>query len=64
MDAGSMREATTLVKRHPFAVNTVAWSPDGQRIASAGDDGVVQVWELESSRMRAWRPGDAESAAR
>ncbi len=27
------------------AVNAVAWSPDGKRIASGGDDMTVQVWQ-------------------
>jgi WD40 repeat protein len=26
-------------------VNTIAWSPDGIRIASGGDDKTVQVWQ-------------------
>lgn len=31
-------------------VNTVAWSPDGTRIASASHDGSVEVWEAETGR--------------
>jgi WD40 repeat protein len=26
-------------------VKALAWSPDGQRIASASQDGTVQVWQ-------------------
>lgn len=29
---------------HLSGVNVVAWSPDGKHIASASDDGTVQVW--------------------
>jgi eukaryotic-like serine/threonine-protein kinase len=29
------------------AVNSVAWSPDGKRIASGGNDATVQVWPVE-----------------
>ena len=28
-------------------VNTVAWSPDGQSLASADDAGIVLLWSLE-----------------
>jgi WD40 repeat protein len=30
---------------HFSSVYTIAWSPDGTRIASAGNDGTVQVWQ-------------------
>ncbi len=30
---------------HTADVNAVAWSPDGKRIASGGNDMTVQVWQ-------------------
>jgi len=29
-------------------VKSVTWSPDGKRIASAGDDSTVQVWNASN----------------
>lgn len=33
---------------HSNWVNSLAWSPDGQRIASASDDKTVQIWNIPS----------------
>ena len=31
---------------HPKEIRSLAWSRDGQRLASAGDDGSVKVWDV------------------
>ena len=38
---------TTLLtySKHLNAVSAVAWSPDGTRIASGDDDGIVRIWQ-------------------
>jgi len=36
---------------HRDEVSTVAWSPDGSRLASGSLDGIVQVWEAETTRQ-------------
>ena len=55
---------------HSGSVQTISWSPDGTRIASAGNDGSVQVWDAHAGdtlftcqghtgriRSVAWSPG-------
>src|SRR6266702_4202035 len=36
---------------HSDYVSAVAWSPDGKRIASASNDGTVQVWDAFIGKM-------------
>lgn len=59
----------TIFKGHDGRVRTVAFSPDGEWIASGGDDGTIRVWSLnghqewmakvsseESVNVVRWRP--------
>ena len=32
-------------------VNALAWSPDGTRVASADNDGIVRVWQASEKRL-------------
>lgn len=36
---------------HSQTVNAIAWSPEGSRLASGGDDQTVQVWETGSGKL-------------
>src|SRR5439155_21850663 len=44
-DATEGKEALAL-RRHVYRVATVAWSPDGKRLASGGYDSTLKVWDM------------------
>jgi WD40 repeat protein len=45
---------------HTEWIGTVEWSPDGERIASAGGDGVIRIWEASSERNLVTYRGHAD----
>ncbi len=45
---------TTVLRGNEFAVYSVAFSPDGNRIAAGGQDGFVTLWRRDGAAQTGW----------
>lgn len=56
----STGETTTVTSSHTDSVLSVAWSPDGSRIATGSRDRTIGIWDAESLRLVATLRGHAD----
>jgi WD40 repeat protein len=47
----SLNERPLIYRGHTHKISSVAWSPDGRRIASSGNDKTMQVWDSSNRRL-------------
>lgn len=55
-------EYLSTLNRHTAAVNVIRWSPNGELIASAGDDGMIIIWTPSATPSVAFGADTSEDA--
>jgi WD40 repeat protein len=55
-DANTGRRLVTLTSPGSSKTTQVAWSPDGNRVVTAADDGVLRFWNASDGRLLASQP--------
>lgn len=52
-DTASKKQLVVL-RGHASQIFSLGWSPDGKRLASAGQDGTVRIWDASRGYMHPW----------
>ena len=45
---------------HNYSVGSLAWSPDGKKIASGSFDGTIKIWDSQSGECESTLTGHSE----
>jgi WD40 repeat protein/serine/threonine protein kinase len=61
-DRSQDRQGIAVIGRHSQQVASVAWSPDGQRLATASFDGAVKIWDVAKKSEVVTMDGHAGAA--